>query len=150
MACSSLEYGGIRAATSRTPAPRRLLFLSPSLHRSSRFPTLSLSLFTRSPSSLPHLSSLSLLFPQEHWYSPAVPFRPPPPYSSSNLEACSSFYPTRESSLSPRSFDDDRDDSSSLQYNQQNLRHAKNRGFYAPKDIFEQLFPNLSHCSQCL
>ena len=42
------------------------------------------------------------------------------------------------------------DDSSSLQYNQQNLRHAKNRGFYAPKDIFEQLFPNLSHCSQCL
>lgn len=71
VACSSLEYGGIRAATNRTPAPRGLLFLS--LSRLSHLPTISL---IRPFSLIPPTCPLSLLFPQEHWYSPAIPSYP--------------------------------------------------------------------------
>ena len=73
VACSSLEYGGIRAATSRTPAPRvplsLSLFLSLSPHHLSQ----------RSPSPLLLvLVSSPRRFPRERRFGPAIPSHPSP------------------------------------------------------------------------
>lgn len=69
VACSSLEYGGIRAATRRTPAPHDRLLLPTSLPpppRSLLF--VHLSVFPPSPSRVP-----TTIFPQEHRRGPATP-----------------------------------------------------------------------------
>ena len=82
VACSSLEYGGIRAATSRTPAPRVPLSLSLSL---------SLSLLTTSPNALPHpfySSSSPLLAVSLGNVASALPF-PPIPLRSSTWSSLS-------------------------------------------------------------
>lgn len=65
VACSSLEYGGIRAATRRTPAPHDQL-LPPDVASSS-----SSSFTSRSTRTL--LPPLSTTFPQEHRRGPAAP-----------------------------------------------------------------------------
>lgn len=68
VACSSLEYGGIRAATSRTPAPRLPLSLSLFL-----FPH---HLSQRSPSPLLLVLVSSPRFPRERRFGPAIPSHP--------------------------------------------------------------------------
>lgn len=76
VACSSLEYGGIRAATSRTPAPRAPL-------------SLSLSLLATSPNALPHpfySSSSPLLAVSLGNVASALPFPPIPPLVLVHLE----------------------------------------------------------------
>lgn len=88
VACSSLEYGGIRAATSRTPAPRAPL-------------SLSLSLLATSPNALPHpfySSSSPLLAVSLGNVASALPFPPIPPLVLVHLELSLSL------SLSPSLF----------------------------------------------
>lgn len=82
VACSSLEYGGIRAATSRTPAPRAPL-------------SLSLSLLATSPNALPHpfySSSSPLLAVSLGNVASALPFPPIPPLVLVHLELSLSLF----------------------------------------------------------